>query len=105
MFENHLESMVQIFIRESGIDNKKWLNFIYSTVRQVVMTVRPTSAILNDSIDINKYVKIVTVEYPNQEKCRFVHGIVFKKDIGSRRMRSNIENPRILLLANSLGYV
>lgn len=68
-------------------------------------TVRPTSAILNDSIDINRYVKIVTVEYQNQEKCRFVHGVVFKKDIGSKRMRSNIENPRILLLANSLGYV
>ena len=69
------------------------------------MTVRPTSVILNDSVDINKFVKFVTVEYPNQEKCRFVHGIVFKKDIGSKRMRNNIEKPRILLLANSLGYV
>lgn len=78
---------------------------MYNCVRNVVTTVRPTSAILNDSIDINKFVKIVTVEYPNQDKCKFVNGVVFKKDIGSKRMRNNISNPRILLLSNSLGYV
>jgi len=105
MLEGHLENMVSIIIRESGIDSKKWQAFMSSCTRQVVMTVWPTSVILNDSIDINKFVKIVTIEYPNQDKCRFVHGIVFKKDIGSKRMRNSIEKPRILLLANSLGYV
>lgn len=34
-----------------------------------------------------------------------MNGIVFKKDIANKRMRSNIDKPRILLLANSLGYV
>jgi chaperonin GroEL (HSP60 family) len=63
------------------------------------------SAVLNDSIDINAFVKIVKIYHNDQSKCRYVSGIVFKKDIANRRMRSDIEKPRILLLANSLGYV
>lgn len=69
------------------------------------MTVKPTSVRLNDSIDINDYIKIVTVEHPNKIDGRYVNGIVFKKDIANRRMRSKIEKPKVLLLANSLGYV
>ena len=30
---------------------------------------------------------------------------MFKKDVANRRMATRIENPRILLLSGSLGYV
>jgi chaperonin GroEL (HSP60 family) len=78
---------------------------MHSCTRKTALTVRPTSILLNDPIDINAFVKIVTVNHPSQNSGRFVNGIVFKKDIANRRMRNNIEKPRILLLANSLGYV
>lgn len=45
------------------------------------------------------------IESPNQDKCRYVNGIVFKKDVANKHMRTNIEHPKILLLGNSLGYV
>jgi len=70
-----------------------------------VTTVKPTSEMLNDSIDINEFVKIVTVYHPDQSKCRSVNGVIFKKDIANKHMRNKIEQPKILLLANSLGYV
>lgn len=60
---------------------------------------------LGDSIDFNSFIKIVMLPHPNQEKCQYINGVVFKKDVASRRMRTSIENPRILLLGNSLGYV
>jgi hypothetical protein len=34
-----------------------------------------------------------------------VSGVVFKKDVANRYMKTEIPNPRILLLSNSLGYV
>jgi 1-phosphatidylinositol-3-phosphate 5-kinase len=34
-----------------------------------------------------------------------VNGVVYKKDVAHRRMSTSIENPRILILKNSLGYV
>lgn len=60
---------------------------------------------LSDSIDFNSFIKIVTIQHHNQEKCQYINGVVFKKDVASRKMRTQIENPRILLLHNSLGYV
>ena len=60
---------------------------------------------LADSIDFNSFIKIVKVLHHNQEKCQYVNGVVFKKDVASKRMRTQIENPRILLLSGSLGYV
>jgi 1-phosphatidylinositol-3-phosphate 5-kinase len=60
---------------------------------------------LNDSIDFNSFIKIITLEYPNQDKCQYVNGVVFKKDVAHRRMLTTIDNPRILILGNYLGYV
>jgi hypothetical protein len=57
--------MVSHIIQEYNINDEKWHKIMYSCTKQVVTTVKPTSVVLNDSIDINKFVKIVTVEYPN----------------------------------------
>lgn len=69
------------------------------------MTIRPSSRLLADSINFNSFIKIVTIHHHNQEKCQYINGVVFKKDVASRRMRTQIENPKVLLLNGSLGYV
>ena len=69
------------------------------------MTIKPSSRLLNDSIDFNSFIKIVTIEHVDQQKCQYVNGVVFKKNVAHRRMSTQIENPRILLLTGSLGYV
>ena len=65
LFESHLEKMVSQVISEFKINDDTWHKIMYSCTKQVVTTVKPTSVVLNDSIDINRFVKIVTVEYPN----------------------------------------
>ena len=53
--------MVKIIMAESNIDHDKWFNIMHDNTRQTVLTVRPTSVILGDSIDINAFVKIVKI--------------------------------------------
>ena len=50
---------------ESNIDHDKWFNIMHDNTRQTVLTVRPTSVILGDSIDINAFVKIVKIYNPD----------------------------------------
>ena len=101
----HLDAMIDKFVELYEIEPLKWRKILANCTKHAVMTIRPSSRMLGDSIDFNSFIKIVTIEHHNQEKCQYVNGVVFKKDVASRRMRTSIENPRILLLSNSLGYV
>jgi len=61
--------------------------------------------LLHDSIDFRKFVKICTLQHKNQEKCEYVNGVIIYKNVADKRMASQIANPRILVINNSLGYV
>ena len=97
--------MIDDVIVEHKIDSFRWRKIMANCTKHAVMTIRPSSRLLNDSIDFNSFIKIVTIHHNNQEKCQYINGVVFKKDVASRRMRTSIENPKILLLNGSLGYV
>lgn len=43
-------------------------------------------------------------ESGSPESCQYLSGVVFRKNLAHRRMRSNIANPRILLLGCALEY-
>lgn len=102
---SHLDAMIDEVIEEHKIDSYKWRKIMANCSKHAVMTIRPSSRLLADSIDFNSFIKIINVHHHNQEKCQYVNGVVFKKDVASRRMRTQIENPKILLLNGSLGYV
>ena len=102
---DHLDTMINMIIAEYNIDSYKWRKVLANSTKHAVMTIKPSSRLLNDSIDFNSFIKIVTIEHINQEKCQYVNGVAFKKNVAHRRMRTSIENPRILLLTGSLGYV
>ena len=101
----HLEDMIDMIIKEYKVDSNKWRKVIANSTKHAVLTIKPSSRLLNDSIDFNSFIKIVTIEHVDQQKCQYVNGVVFKKNVAHRRMSTQIENPRILLLTGSLGYV
>ena len=70
--------MVTKVMQDAKIDYQKWFKNMLDFTLQTVSTVRPNSLLLHDPIDMKPLVKIVTVEYQDQSKCRFVNGIVFK---------------------------
>ena len=46
--------------------------------------------------------KLAGIGTPSQS-C-VVHGVVAKKNVANRKMRTSVENPRVLLLAGALEY-
>jgi 1-phosphatidylinositol-3-phosphate 5-kinase len=101
----HIQHMIDQVISDFGIDSSRWRKMIVRSTQNAVQTIRPSSRLLNDSIDFNSFIKIITLQYPNQDKCQYVNGVVFKKDVAHRRMLTEIDNPRVLILGNALGYV
>lgn len=82
--------MVSQVCKEFNISESVWHKILLNSTAHAVTTVKPSSTYLNDSIDFHEFIKIVTVVYPNQDKCRYVNGIVFKKEVANRRMRTKI---------------
>jgi len=69
---------------------------------KAVEQVKPSSRSLNDTMDINKFVKIKIIDWKDSSLNEYVNGIVFSKTVSERFKISSIENPSILLLTNIL---
>ena len=59
----HLEDMIGIIIKDFKIDSNKWRKVIANSTKHAVLTIKPSSRLLNDSIDFNSFIKIVTIEH------------------------------------------
>ena len=79
-----------------------WEIKIYNMTNKVINNLSPTFLNLNDSININDYLKIKTIEFRNQSKCEVIDGYAMKKNVCSKYMRNSILNPKILLLKGPL---
>lgn len=55
--------MVKFVMNEFKIDSIRWQKIMHEFTHKTVQTVRPNSILLRDSIDINDFVKIVTVPF------------------------------------------
>ena len=53
---------------------------------------------LDDSMDINDFIKIKIIDWRDNAKSCYINGIVTSKSISNKRMKSTINEPRILLL-------
>lgn len=56
------------------------------------------------SMDIRKRVKIKSILNGTKADCTIINGFVFNKNVAHKKMRTNIDEPRILLFACSIGY-
>ena len=58
---------------------------------------------LGDSMDINEHIKIKIIDWKDNQRSSYINGIVMSKSIINNRMAKVIDDPRILLLKESLG--
>lgn len=61
----HILKMIEVVIKDFKIDSNKWKRMMIKFTQNAVQTIKPSSRILNDSIDFNSFIKILILEYPN----------------------------------------
>ena len=107
-YEMLLKKMVNKILTEKSNKIKfpnlveDWEIKIYNITNKVINNLSPSFTNLNDSIDINDYLKIKTIEFRNQSKCEVIDGYAMRKNVCSKNMRNNILKPKILLLEGPL---
>lgn len=100
--QRHISKVVAEQLLANNLNVRKWHSILYGFIQKAVEQVRPSSRLLNDSIDINQYIKIKIIDWKDQSKSAYVNGIVMSKNLSDKRMQQMLERPSILLLRNIL---
>ena len=75
----------------------EWKNILFSLIIEVINNLRSSSFFLNDSININKYIKIKIMPYKDNSQCKVISGFIMKKNI-FKYIKKSYTNPKILLI-------
>jgi 1-phosphatidylinositol-3-phosphate 5-kinase len=90
-------------MKQYNIDQDKWGQKLIEFVQTAVDSVRPSSRLLQDSMNFNNFIKIKIINWRDNSKSAYINGVVMNKNIADKRMISTIQNPSILLLKESIG--
>ena len=97
----HISKIVALALLAADIDIKKWHALIHEFVIKAVEQIKPSSKLLNDSMNLNDFVKIKLIPWKDNSRSQYINGVVITKNLADRRMLSQISNPNILLLKNT----
>lgn len=82
----------------SNLALDKWHDKVFGFLVKAAERVRPSSRLLNDSMDFNNYVKIKIIEWKDNSLTKYVHGIVMSKNVSHTQMPTQFKNPSIMVL-------
>lgn len=94
---------MEYILLKYGVD-EKWVSKLTGFVLQAIKNVKPSSLILNDSMDICEYVKIKKILWEDDSLSKYVNGVVCRKNLVDRKMATEIKDPKILLISQALEY-
>lgn len=95
--ESIIKNMISSALKLEGLYDK-WNEKAYELIKNVISNVCPSTRDMNDSVNINDYVKIKIVDYPDHTYTKYINGFAFQKNVCSKKMRTRINDPKILLL-------
>ena len=104
VYDGHIENVIRRLCRFEKLD-VGWERLIVSYCKMANDRVFPnifTST--HDLNDIRHYVKVKRICGGSLSESRFVDGVMFRKNVAHRKMRSDIISPRILLLDEAIEY-
>ena len=94
------------YILKVNFENDKiveeWKSIIYILIKETISNLRPSSRYLNDSLDIDNYVKIKIIPYKDNSKCQVIQGYALHNKSTGKNIKDNIDNPKILLINKEL---
>lgn len=82
----------------------KWEEVIVGLALRTVNSLNPNT-LRGDKMDIRHYLKVKKVLGSNMSKSEYVDGgVVFSKNVVHKRMKTNLKNPKILILSCPIAY-
>lgn len=96
MHESHFDSFILQLVRSHGL-SMSWIDVIKPLIMEACCKVH-THVTPDDFMDIRHYCKVKKIPGGQKSSCKFVHGVVFSKNVTHRKMKLSLHSPRILLL-------
>ncbi|KAL2534428.1 1-phosphatidylinositol-3-phosphate 5-kinase FAB1B [Abeliophyllum distichum] len=84
-------------------NEESWLNIITALSWEAATLLKPDMSV-GGGMDPGGYVKVKCVASGCPSESMVAKGVVCKKNVANRRMTSNIDKPRLLLLGGALEY-
>jgi hypothetical protein len=81
-----------------------WTEIVIRLVKQTVESVWCFTRRKGDSMNINKYIRIVKVQAADRALSQYVNGVVFYKNVAHKKMKNRIAAPNILLLEGGAEF-
>lgn len=99
----HLFERSRVLSRLKMWDQHRWMQIINMFAHRAALSVscEPDAG---DALDVMEYVKIKCLEGGNVQDSFYIDGVLVHKSLARKTMRSNIVNPRILLIASELDF-
>eukprot|EP00892_Ulva_mutabilis_P011775 jgi/Ulvmu1/8970/UM005_0061.1 len=103
---DHLRRVISQLLTVEQISSADvWLPVVHRLAVECAMLLSPTALEKHGTLDPRAYVKVKKVpDASTPAASRVVQGVVFTKNLTHRAMRSEIRNPRVLLLQGALEY-
>jgi hypothetical protein len=100
---NHLTSIVTQLVHEEKIENEKWISLIVDSVIEISKNAR----IRGEKMDIRHYLKVkkfLKKDSDSIPEMNLINGVSFTKNVVNKKMRSNVNEPTLLLLNCPLEF-
>lgn len=97
------EHIVNQILSEYYVDYK-WYFYIHLFINKILKTIRPNANRPNEVINFNDYVTVRSIKWNTHLKWEYISGMVLENNVADRRMKSNILNPRIVIIEGSLTF-
>ena len=99
----HIKKIVQDIMEDKKVNQEKWGAKLLEYTLKAVENVRPSSRYMSDSMVFNQFIKIKLINWEDSSKSAYINGLVISKNLADKRMRTDVDNPQILLLKESIS--
>ena len=100
-FELIIKALINYVLKINFIDAnvvEKWKDIIFNLIKETITNLHPSSRYLDDSLNINNYIKIKLIQYKDTSECKVIQGYVMQHNKKGKNVRYEIENPKIIMI-------
>ena len=96
IMKNLIKNILDEYFSKAIVE--EWENILFALIKEVINNIRTNSMILNDSLNINKFIKIKIIPYKDNSMCKVIPGFVMTNKIFSKNLKTSFIGRKILLI-------